>query len=121
MNWFVRLNTYAYRGLLFLYPFELRFEFGEEMTWMFGLEIENALEDPLANRRIGSFIGVWWRALSEVPWIALPKYIPGRALLTPALGMMVQMVVVGSMLALATFAQEAMPHDILRGVLTLRP
>jgi len=56
-----------------------------------------------------------------VPWIALPKYIPGRALLTPALGMMVQMVVVGSMLALATFAQEAMPHDVLRGVLTLRP
>jgi hypothetical protein len=25
------------------------------------------------------------------------------------------------MLALATFAQDAMPHDVLRGVLTLRP
>lgn len=117
MTWFIRLNTFAYRGLLLLYPFELRFEFGEEMAWMFGLELDDALE----NRRIAGFLGVWWRALAEVPWIALPRCIPTRALVTPALGMMVQMVVLASLLAIGTFAQNAMPHDVLRGVLTLRP
>ena len=117
MNWFVGLNKYAYRALLFLYPFELRFEFGEEMAWMFGLELEEALE----NRQIGTFLRVWWRALSEVPWIALPGRFNTEKLVAPALGMVVQLAMVASMLALATFAQESIPHDVLRGVLTLRP
>lgn len=117
MRWFVRWSQGVYRALLLLYPFELRFEFGDDMVWMFGED----LKDALKRRCMSDVAGVWWRALSEVPWIALPGRFAIPSLAPPVVGMMVQLAVVGGVLALASFAQEAMPHDVLLGVVTLRP
>lgn len=116
MSAFVRCSTLVYRAVLFLYPFELRLEFGNDMAWMFGEDLKDALE----RRCFGDVARVWWRALSEVPWIALPGRIRLPGLAVPAMGMMLQLVVVAGMLAIATFAQEALPHDVLHGAITLR-
>lgn len=117
MSWFVRSSTWLYRGMLALYPFDLRFEYGAEMASVFAEELEEAW----AAGRIGDLAGVWWRALSEAPWVAFAGRFRMQGLPAPAVGMMVQLVVLGGVLVLSTFAQQALPHDVLHGVVMLRP
>ena len=117
MSRFVRWSTCAYRGILVLYPFELRYEYGTEMAGVFAEDLEDAWQ----SRRIGNVIGVWWRATSEVLQIAVPGRFANQALVAPAVSLVLHLAILGSVLALATFAQEGIPHGILHGLVTLRP
>lgn len=117
MNWFVRVSACAYRAVIVLYPVELRYEYGTEMAAVFAEELADACRSGSAT----DVVGVWWRAVSEVLRIAIPGRLANASMPAPALGAMVQLAVLGSMLALATFAQPAIPHDVFHGVIMLRP
>lgn len=117
MSWFVRCSTYAYRGILVVYPVELRYEYGAEMAGVFAEELEDAWQIGSA----GDVLRVWWRAVSEILWIAIPGRLGHQGVPAPAMGMMVQLALVASVLALVAVAQESMPHDVFHGVVMLQP
>lgn len=112
---FVHWNASVYRAMLVLYPFELRYRFGDEMVAVFAEDLAEACE----NRRMEDVVGIWWRAASEVLCIALPGRIANQALVAPAVSVVLHLAALGSVLALASFA-ESIPHGVLHGLITLR-
>ncbi len=116
MSRFVRGSARVYRGLLVLYPFELRFEFGEEMTGVFADDLAEAWQSGC----ISAVLGVWWRAASEVFQIALPGRIANQALVAPAVSVALHLAALGGVLILATLARDAVPQGVLHGLVTLR-
>ncbi len=115
MTHFVQFSTAIYRAVLVLYPFDLRCQYGEEMAAVFTEDLADACE----NGRMGDVIGVWWSAASEVLRIALPGRIANQALVAPAVSLALHLAAIGSVLALASFA-ESIPHGVLHGLITLR-
>lgn len=114
---FVHWSASIYRAILVLYPFELRYQYGDEMVAVFAEDLADACE----NGRADDVIGVWWRAASEVLRIALPARIANQALVAPAVSVVLHLAAIGSVLALASFA-ESIPHGVgvFHGLITLR-
>jgi len=83
------MNARIYCLLLRLYPAELRYDFGAEMTQVFLDDID----DSGAAR-------VWWRALKELFRIALPAALSRRLVLVPLLMYVLETVYTGSIIVL---------------------
>ena len=115
MTSFVQGSASVYRAILVLYPFDLRYQYGDEMAAVFAEDLAEACE----NGRMADVIGVWWRAASEVLRIALPGRIASQALVAPAVSVALHLAAIGTVLALASFA-ESIPHGVLHGLITLR-
>lgn len=74
MKGFLRFSTWMYRKLLFLYPEDLRREFGGEIVLAFAADLEES----------GS-IRVWRCAVRELLTVALPGQTSNPYFLSPAL------------------------------------
>jgi len=116
MTRFVRWSARLYSGVLFLYPIDLRRDFGAEMAGVFSED----LADAWLNRRVAGAVAVWWQAVSELFRIGIPQRFSNRDLLAPAISLAVHFVLIGGLLALATLAQEGIPKTIAHGFITLR-
>jgi hypothetical protein len=100
-----------------LYPFELRRDFGSEMAAVFAED----LADACRAKSLSSVLAVWWRALLEILQIALPGRLTNRALVAPAVSVVIHLALVGGFLALASIAKDGLPPSIVHGFVTLRP
>jgi hypothetical protein len=118
-RWFVQSSALIYRGILCLYPCDLRLKFGDEMAGVFTDDLEDALTDASRTHRFRPIARVWWHALSEVLGIAIPGRLANEALVAPAVSLAIHLALVGGFLILATFATEGMPAAIAHGYLTL--
>lgn len=118
-TWFVQSSALIYRGILSIYPSDLRHNFGDEMAGAFTDDLEDALIDAHRTHRLAPVARVWWHALSEVLGIAIPGRLANEALLAPAVSLALHLALVGGVLILATFATEGMPAAIAHGYLTL--
>ncbi len=116
MSWFVRSSSVVYRGVLVIYPFDLRNKYGAEMAGVFTED----LADAWRTHRIAPVARVWWHALSEILAIAIPGRLADRALLAPAISVALHLALVTGFLVLAAFATDGMPAAIAHGFLTLR-
>jgi len=74
MNRLVRCSSALYERVLFLYPADLRRNFGNEMTLAFTDDLQRA-----------GVLRVWWSVLYELLTIALPGQQSNRFVLVPAL------------------------------------
>jgi hypothetical protein len=81
MTRFLRWSLRAYRGLLILYPDDLRRDFGPEMLEAFGHDL--AVE--CAGRSIRGVLRVWRITLRELIHIALPAWLQTPAVAVAAL------------------------------------
>ena len=70
-----------YEKLLFLYPQDLRREFGAEMALAFADDLESAWGDA----RLAGVAQIWWYALRELLTVALPGQTSNPCILVPAL------------------------------------
>ncbi len=118
-TWFIRSSALIYRGILSIYPSDLRYRFGDEMAGVFTDDLEDALLDAHRTHRLAPVARVWWNALSEVLGIAISGRLANEALLAPAVSLALHLALVGAVLILATFATEGMPAAIAHGYLTL--
>jgi hypothetical protein len=116
MNRFVQCSSRVYAGVLYLYPADLRRNFGTEMTAVF----TDDLADAWRSRRLAGAVEVWWRAGSEVLQIALPGRLASEALVAPAVSVLLHLAFIGAFLAIATLAREGIPPAISHGFVTLR-
>jgi hypothetical protein len=80
MRGFLKFSAKSYRVLLFLYPPNLRDEFGDEMTWVFAEELACAWQQ---RHRVFRVLQVWFCALAEVISIAFPSWIANPAIIAP--------------------------------------
>jgi len=80
MNRLVELSTTVYERLLFLYPKELREDFGGEMNLAFADDLEQAWGDA----RVAGVAQIWWYAISELATVALPGQLSNRYVAVPA-------------------------------------
>jgi hypothetical protein len=71
----------VYEKLLFLYPEDLRREFGGEMALAFADDIESAW----SQRRAMGVIQVWWWTLRELVMVGLPGQASNPSVAVPAL------------------------------------
>jgi hypothetical protein len=118
-SWFLKSSALLYRGILSIYPSDLRHNFGDEMAGVFTDDLEDALTDAHCTHRLAPIARVWWNALSEVLAIAIPGRLANEALLAPAVSLALHLALVGGVLILAAFATEGMPAAIAHGYLTL--
>ena len=118
-RWFVQSSALVYRGILCVYPCDLRHKFGDEMAGVFTDDLEDALIDAHRTHRLTPVARVWWNALSEVLAIAIPGRLANEDLLAPAVSLALHLALVGGVLILAAFATEGMPAAIAHGYLTL--
>ena len=118
-RWFVQSSAVIYRGILCLYPVDLRYRFGEEMAEVFTDDLEDALIDAHRTHRLAPVARVWWHALSEILAIAIPGRLANEALVAPAVSLALHLALIGGFLILATFATDGMPAAIAHGYLTL--
>ncbi len=81
MSGILARSIWLYAKLLFLYPADLRREFGGEMALIFAEDIESAWGDA----RIAGVLQIWWYALRELVTVALPAQCSNPCLLVPAL------------------------------------
>ena len=81
MTRFERWSVRAWRGVLLLYPDDLRRDFGPEMLEAF----EDDLSVECAARGIKGAVRVWRITLREVIHIALPAWLEVPAVAVPAL------------------------------------
>jgi len=81
MNELLVRSARIYERLLFLYPEDLRREFGVEMALAFTDDLESAWGDA----RLAGVMQIWWYALRELLTIALPALTSNRCVLVPAL------------------------------------
>jgi len=116
---FVQSSALIYRGILRIYPVDLRHKFGDEMAGVFKDDLEDALIDAHRTHRLAPVARVWWHALSEVLGIAIPRRLANEALLAPAVSLALHLALVGGFLILAAFATDGMPSAIAHGYLTL--
>jgi hypothetical protein len=114
-RWFVQSSALIYRGILSIYPSDLRHNFGDEMVGVF----TDDLEDAHRTHRLAPVAQVWWHALSEVLAIAIPGRLANEALLAPAISLALHLALVAGVLILARFATEGLPSAIAHGFLTL--
>lgn len=81
MSQLLSLSSWMYERLLFLYPGELRREFGAEMALAFSDDLESAWDDA----RLAGVAQIWWNALRELLIVALPGQTSNPSVLVPAL------------------------------------
>jgi hypothetical protein len=115
MNRLVQWSSRIYTGVLYLYPADLRRDFGTEMAAVFTED----LADAWRSRRLAGAVGVWWRTGSEVLQIALPGRLSSDALVAPAVSVLLHLAFIGGFLALATLARDGIPPAISHGFVTL--
>ena len=118
-TWFVQSSALIYRGVLCIYPCDLRHNFGEEMAAVFTEDLEDALTDAHRTHCLAPIARVWWYALSEVLGIAIRGRLANEALVAPVVSLALHLALVGGVLILAAFATEGMPAAIAHGYLTL--
>ena len=80
MNDLLHFSAALYEWLLFLYPEELREDFGEEMTLAFAEDLEQAWGDA----RWAGVLQIWWYAFYELAAVALPAQGSNRYFVVPA-------------------------------------
>jgi hypothetical protein len=83
MDTALRVSSRAFAALLILYPDELRREFGDEMTDVFGLQLEEAWEES----GFAGLIRVWIRAIGELLFVALPAQLAQPIVVVPMLSL----------------------------------
>lgn len=81
MSQLLSLSSRMYESLLFLYPEDLRREFGAEMALAFSDDLESAWGDA----RLAGVAQIWWYALRELLTVALPGQTSNPSVLVPAL------------------------------------
>jgi hypothetical protein len=81
MSQLLGLSSRMYERLLFLYPEELRREFGAEMALAFSDDLESAWSDA----RLAGVAQIWCYALRELLTVALPGQTSNPSVLVPAL------------------------------------
>ena len=81
MNRLVGWSAALYACLLFLYPRELRWSFGNEMMLAFMDDLEAARREEGA----AGVVRVWWWALYELVTVALPGQQTNRYVVVPTL------------------------------------
>lgn len=81
MNRLLSCSSAVYQRLLFLYPQDLREEFGSEMTLAFADDLQSAWSDGEVTR----VLRIWWSALCEIGTVALPGQQSNRYVLVPTL------------------------------------
>jgi len=85
MSELVNRSVSIYRRLLFLYPEELRRDFGAEMVLAFAEDLEQAWGDA----RLAGVAQMWWYALGELITVALPSQRSNPKVLVPLLSLAV--------------------------------
>ncbi len=81
MSALLRLSSRIYDKLLFLYPEDLRRDFGDEIALAFADDMEAAWR----QRRVLGIIYVWCCAIREVLTVALPGQASNPSVLVPAI------------------------------------
>lgn len=81
MSALLSFSLRAYAAMLFLYPAELRRDFGGEIIDVFREDLNHAS----AFRGFAGLAGVWACALREFVRIALPAYAENRRVAVPAI------------------------------------
>lgn len=81
MNELLNRSVSIYRRLLFLYPEELRRDFGAEMVLAFAEDLEEAWGDA----RLAGVAQMWWYTLREIVTVALPSQQSNPCVIVPAL------------------------------------
>jgi hypothetical protein len=81
MSRFLLRSTRLYEKLLFLYPEDLRREYGSEMILAFADDMEAAWGDA----RVAGVLQIWWYALCEIVTVALPAQTSNPSVLAPFL------------------------------------
>jgi len=81
MSQLLSLSSWMYERLLFLYPENLRREFGVEMALAFADDLEAAWHDA----RLAGVMQIWWYAIRELLTVALPGQTSNPCVLVPAL------------------------------------
>jgi hypothetical protein len=77
----VRISHALYRGLLVLYPYELRSRFGPEMSDVF----RQQSRDAWARGGLRALLHVWSLALVELLTLALPARVCSAGVIVPVL------------------------------------
>jgi hypothetical protein len=103
MNDLLHSSVALYQRLLYLYPRELREDFGDEMTLAFADDLEQAWGDA----RWAGVLQIWWYALSELVTVALPAQQSNRYIMVPAVSFVA---CVGADTALMLIAAFLNPH-----------
>lgn len=91
------MSTWAYRGILLLYPPDLRRDFGPEMTELFSED----LDDAWRSCGFGGALRVWWCALCEILRVALLGQRTNPGFVVPSIAFALNTVVVGAELVLS--------------------
>jgi hypothetical protein len=92
MTRFLHLGSRIYRGILWLYPSDLRRDFGAEMSELF----HEDLADAWRSSGLAGVIGVWWCAVCELFRIAIPSQRTNPAIVVPAIAFVLNTVIVGT-------------------------
>lgn len=85
--------TRVYEVLLWLYPAELRRQFGAEMKELFREDLAHACG-------LTGLIGVWWCAFYELLRIALPSQRSNPAVVVPVIAFALHAMLVGAELTI---------------------
>jgi hypothetical protein len=81
MNKAIRLSSVAYRGIVALYPEDLRREFGDEMLDVFVQDLVHTGH----GCGLRGMLRVWRRALIEVISIAMPRQLVSSVVIAPVI------------------------------------
>ncbi len=107
-----RFSLAAYRGLLRLYPSDLRRAFGFEMVEMFA-------HDLTASSGFKGSLHVWCVTLRETFDIVLPKWWDTPEIAVPFLTTIVVLIANSPTLVMSLRARMTTPHDALIGFFAL--
>jgi hypothetical protein len=80
----LKLSASVYSILLFLYPEELRQDFGDEMVDVF----EQQLWGEWMESGVAGMIRAWARVLWELLWVALPIQLCAPIVVAPTVGLL---------------------------------
>jgi hypothetical protein len=76
---YLLLSARVYAAMLYLYPSELRHDFGGEMAEVFAEDLASAL----TFHGIRGVLAVWWCALKEFVVVAVPEQAGNRIVAVP--------------------------------------
>ena len=119
MSGLVNHSVCIYRTLMFLYPEELRREFGNEIVLAFTEDMEAAWRDS----GMPGVMRVWWWTLRELLSVAVPGLRSNPFVVVPSLSFALVAIVQGGELCLALHqtrnVQDFMLFDAIRLIVLL--
>jgi len=101
MTGILEFSIRLYQRLLFLYPEELRRDFGDEMVLAFADDLRQAWGDA----RLAGVAQMWWYALRELVTVALPAQQSNPYVAVPALSFLATLSTQGTLVWLGMHQQ----------------